>query len=512
MILTVSIAAVAVLYVALRRNYISDYGIIIGLMSVVFIFSLFPSLSIPYILDDVDHFNHMAACMHTHQVLLWLFFPHNEHIIPLIKSIYLLCYHFFGLDPEAFHVVILGVIVGIIVLIYKLVLALTKNNLAALIGASLMAATNITDDALFIGTNSHIFFCMFLLLLLFYALYRYAQSENFAWRLTAFVAILTVPSTFALGLFSIFFSVLFTFLCIPEESRKKTIKLFPLLLSGWFFSLLPYVYFLRRIIHTDHYKYVHAASIFQVAHVVAPVGFLSEYIASTLVPGVFTNAYLAFGLFFLCVYTVVAFTKEIAWKRVLFFVLLGLLNNFIIYVFRIAWGAYTLDTPRYYVFPIVMIACAYPLILDIFIKRTPQIKRVPILVVVYLMCFFVVVNGAMWRYHNGDLLLKRTMVMQNLYVNFKKAFVDYFQEHPTLSTLKVKDGGVRMPAIFWPPSKPGMKFSISRFSVRNKSFYARYILSESMNDKIVWADKTDPDFLSYLNANQYLFLATEDKK
>ena len=107
-------------------------------------------------------------------------------------------------------------LVGIIALIYKLIVALTQNPLAALIGAAIMAASNLSDDAIFIGTNSHIFFCMFFFLFLFYAMYQYAVQQHRIWRLAAFLAILIVPSTFALGLTSIVFVVLFDRLCVPH--------------------------------------------------------------------------------------------------------------------------------------------------------------------------------------------------------------------------------------------------------------------------------------------------------
>jgi hypothetical protein len=512
MIMTESLIAVALLLYALRRNFITDYGLIIYVMMVVFVFSLFPSLSIPYIIDDVDHFHLLAVAVNSHQVVQWLMMPHNEHVIPLIKAIYLLCYHYFWLNPEIFHVIILGVAVGILVLIYKLVLALTQNPLAALIGASIMAATNLTDDALFIGTNAHVFFCMLLFLFLFYAIYQYALQQHVAWRWAAFLAILIVPWTFALGLTSIIFVLLFYCLCVPQDLKPNVVKLLPLLLIGWILSLLPYAHAISAIIHTNHYHDIGAHSIFGIIRFMGPIIYLCQYVASKLIPCVFTNAYLSFGLFFLCAYIIIVYTGEIAWKRILFFALFGLFNNFIIFVFREAWGTEKLDTARYYVFPVVMIAFCYPLLLDIYIKHTPQIKKVSTHLLVYLLCFFAVINGGLYRYQNSDMLLKRTMMMQNLYVNFRKAFVDYFQEHPTLGALKLEDGSITLPPVFWPPSKPGMVFPLARYRDRKISFYASFILPAVISQKIIWSDKTDPDFLAYLIANKDYFLINGKSK
>ena len=104
------------------------------------------------------------------------------------------------------------------------------------------------------------------------------------------------------------------------------------------------------------------------------------------------------------------------------------------------------------------------------------------------------------------------MIMQNVYVNFKKAFTDYFELHPALNTLKVKDGTITLADVPWPPSKPGWGFSISRYAKRKISFYARFILPDSMNKKIIWAKKSDPDFVAYLKAKQDLFLISGDKQ
>ena len=77
MIFIESLIATAFLYLALRRNLIKEYSVISWLMLIVFLFSLFPSLSIPYIIDDVDHFHNLALALRNHQVIQWLFAPHN---------------------------------------------------------------------------------------------------------------------------------------------------------------------------------------------------------------------------------------------------------------------------------------------------------------------------------------------------------------------------------------------------------------------------------------------------
>lgn len=494
MILAVSLLAVAVLFFAIRLNLIRDDRIIPFLMLVFFVFSLFPSLSVPYIIDDVDHFHNMARAVQNHTVFDWLMAPHNEHVIPLLKAIYLFCYTYFWLNPEIFHLLIIAVCVGIILLTYKLVFALTRSAPAALIGGSIMAATNLFDGAIFVITNSHILFSLFLFLLLFYAVYQYSLQKKASWQLTAFSAVLLLPSTFALGLTSIVFAVLFVCLCLPPDLRRAGKGLFPSLLAAWILSLLPYVYAMDAIVHADHYKDLGARSVFEIANFLTPVPFLINHVTMKLIPSLIANPYLAFGLFFVSFFAACDRAREVAWKQILFFTLFGLSNNFIIYVFRSAWGPAYLDFPRYYVFPAVMLALCYPLALHPFLEDKPRFKKMPAVLLVSLLCFFAVTYGSLRRHSNARLAVTETLLMQNFYVNFRKAFAGYFQEYDAGKNLRVKNVPILLPA------------ALARYPLRGAQFYAQYILPAQVNNRIIWAEETDPAFLEYLKTKEYFFL------
>ena len=494
MILAESLIAVSILLLAVRLNFIRDDKLIPLLVLVFFTFSLIPSLSVPYIIDDVDHFHNMARAIQTNTAIDWLMAPHNEHVIPLLKAIYLFCYTYFWLNPEIFHLLIIAVCVGIVLLTYKLVFALTRSAPAALIGGSIMAATNLFDGAIFVITNSHILFSLFLFLLLFYAVYQYSLREKTSWRLTAFSAVLLLPSTFALGLTSVVFAVLFVYLCLPPDLRRGSKGLFPSLLAAWVLSLLPYVYAMDAIIHADHYKDIGARSVFEIANFLAPVPFLINHVTMKLIPSIIANPYLAFGLFFVSFFAACSRAREVAWRQILFFVLFGLSNNFIIYVFRSAWGPAYLDFPRYYVFPAAMLALCYPLALHPFLESKPQFKKMPAVLLVSLLCFFAVTYGSLRRHANAHRAVTETLLMQNFYVNFRKAFVDYFQESDARKNLRAKNVNILLPA------------GLARYPLRSAQFYAQYILPARINSRIIWADETDPTFLEYLKTKEYFFL------
>ena len=186
--------------------------------------------------------------------------------------------------------------------------------------------------------------------------------------------------------------------------------------------------------------------------------------------------------------------------------LFGLFNNFIIFIFRDKWGTASLDTARYYVFPVVMIAFSYALILHAFLQNKPCVKQMSSVLLVYLLCSLTIINGSLHRYKNAELLARETGIMQSLYVNLRKAFVNYVQKNPSSAPLKIKRGNIMMPAVSRLKGVP-----ISRYPVRSIEFYTQYVLPPSINKKIFWSDKTDPDFLQYLISKEYLFLTDGEK-
>lgn len=160
-------------------------------------------------------------------------------------------------------------------------------------------------------------------------------------------------------------------------------------------------------------------------------------------------------------------------------------------MFSAEMGASALNISRYDAFPVMMMAFSYALILDVFFKQKRQINNVTVTLLVYVLCFFAVVNGCLTRYTNGNSFFKKTVVMQSFYFNFRKAFVDYFHDH-NLTQLQLRNSAIAVP--------------FSRDHWRSTEFYAQYILPPSINKKIVWSNKTDPEFLKYLKSHQYYYL------
>ena len=479
--------------------------LIFFIILVIYAFSLFPSISVPYIIDDIDHLHHLVVAIKEHSVVEWLFRPHNEHVIPVIKSLYLISYTYFGLNPELFHLFVLAVCLGVAVLAYKLTLVFTKSTTCAIIALSLFTTSHLIDNAIFVGTNSHIIFCLFFFLLLFYALWQYSLTAKRSWRFAAFLSVLILPSTFALGLTSIIFIFLFYWLCMDGDQRQRIKTTLPLLATTWIFSLVPYIYGLNKIVHAEHYSNG-GSNIYEIARFMVPLHFINTYIGSILIPSLLNNIYLSLGIFFLSALSIFCFPRQVSWKKVIFLLIFGLFNNFIIFVFRSAWGIPGLQLPRYFTFPLIMMALSYPLLLSPLIANNPAIKKFSTLNVTLVICLFFVACAGIHRYNQANRMLTETMLVQNLFVNFKKAFVNYTQQHPDIKRINVTNGDIKLPSVSLLRIDNGPVSFMLRFPSRQRRFLAEFLLPESINQKVHWGKTTDPDFLNYLKTNDYLFL------
>lgn len=473
---------------------------------IFYVFSLAPSLSVPFIIDDIDHFHLLKMALENNTVMDWIFRPHNEHVVPFIKGLYLINYHFFGLNPEFFHACILAACTGTAILIYQLTQGLTKSKTCAFIALGIFTGSHLIDNAIFVGTNSHIIFCMFFFLLLFYALWQYSTSLKKTWRFIAFLSTLILPSTFALGLTSFVFIVLFNRCCLNEDQQYNLKKILPLLGMTWALTLCPYIYGIDKIIHADHYTNG-GHTLFEIARFALPLHFLSVYVGDILLPSVLNNIYLALGLLFLCALSIFHFPRQIAWKQCAFFIMFGLFNNFIIFIFRSAWGIPGLQLPRYFVFPLVMIALVYPLLLEPLIRNNPLTKKFNTFAVALTLSCLVTAEAGLLRYQQANRMLNETMVVQSLFINFKKAFMEYTAAHPEKTHIALKNGRIGLPEAPLLHIPNGPVSYMLRYPSREIKFLSELLLPAVIYHKIQWSKVTDPDFSTFLKTHDYLFLA-----
>jgi len=486
----------ALVAIGVRFNKIKTsllFPILLGL----YLTSLTPSLDIPYIIDDVDHLYNLAQAMETSRVGEWFLTPHNEHVIPMIKLLYYLFYKNFWVFPQAFHVVIMILMAGILFLIYQLLFRLTQSSLSAFIGCSVVASTNLMDNAIFVITDTHILFCVFFFLLLFLSQYQYTTTQRPIWLALIFLSTVLSPSTFALGLTSLFFAFLFGWLCC-QHSSKTFSKMMLVVFSGWALSLIPYLVSLGQIIYTPHYKDIGGQSAFDIMNIHSATVYFVIYIFAGLIPQVLAPSYISMGVFFIVSGAALYYRKSVTWRPILFFLCWGSILSLVIFTFRIAWGPAQVGFARYDVLPVIMLAGIYALILNsLFQDERITFTHPRYHYLIYLVCFFLMSLGGMNRYTQAfQIASETTSIIQNFYLKFRYAFESYIKETQPQGLVQVKNVMLIHPTAPSLTNKAGLSPLLTRYP-RSTQFYAQYILPPDIRKKFVWGEKTDELLLNY---------------
>jgi len=485
--------------IGVRFRYIKE-SLAAFILIAIYATSLLPSLQIPYIIDDMDHLFLLATSIEASKVTQWIFTPHNEHAIPFLKLLYFLFYENFWLHPQPFHLVIIGICTGILCLSYCLLSRLTQSKFAAFLGIALLASTNLPDLASFVITNSHIIFCLFFILLLFFAQYQYlATNKRKIWAFLIILSTVIAPSTFSLGTTALAFAFLFEWLCIPKALKRLNGSTMLIVAIGWIIGLFPYLLTFDKIIHAEHYAHLGASSAFEVMNIVEGLRLLLLYCAVDLIPGLLPNLYFSIGLFFFAVSAAIKYRKCVNWKCVVFFLFSGFAFNLIIYVFRAGWGPLYLSVSRYDVFPSLMLCITYIILITPFLKEHEVLIKNPNYKFVILLVAFIFVSyGGTHRYTRAmHVAIETDAAVQEFNVEFKDSIVTYFVNNPNMQKLILKD-----PVLFTPnlPSlltKKGFGITLSRYP-RKLSFYAQYVLPLHVRHNVAFGKSTDPAFLNYL--------------
>jgi len=477
------------------RNYIIPY-----LLIAIYATSLMPSIFIPYIIDDMDHLFNLSYAMDTSSVMQWVFTPHNEHVYFVLKFLYFFCFKYFWLFPEPFHFVIILMCSGILYLSYRLLLLFTGSPFSAFIGLTILASSNLPDLAAFVITNSHIIFCLFFFLLLFYSQYKYRMEGKKFWTLMIVFSAALIPGTFALGLCVIFYSLVFDRFCIKDEHKKTSKNSFFFVILGWSLGLVPYLLVIDQIILTPHYQDIGQTSVFGIANISNASRHLILYFVNSLIPRLLPNFYLSMGLFFLFLFFSFQHLTSFKQKNILFFLLLGVGISLIIYTFRIAWGPIYLSFSRYDVFPVLTIGMIYTIGLSGFFKKHESVIHNPkYYYAIILFCFLIVSNSAIIRYERAtQVFFQTSRTLQNFNIAYRESLKKYFEKYPQAPSVNIKDSYIEFPRIPALTTKAGFVPGMTRYN-RKLSFFSQYILDKNVREKIIWGDETDPVFISFLN-------------
>ncbi len=459
--------------------------------------SLIPSLKIPYVVDDVSFLCSLSSAQDEGHVLKWFFAAHNEHIMTFLKIFYYLFYNFFWLNAAPFHIVVLLNVAGICTLIYLLIKDLTGSKLTALFGLSLYAASQLCNAAFFVISESHISFSLSLLLLIFYSQLKFSQNGFKKWQITALISSLCAGSVVTLGLGSILFAFLFEKLCLTKESIKKHGSILKYILIGWIIATIPYFFAANKIAHADHYEHIGAKSVFDIIRVTETVKQLFLYFTFDFIPLFLPWKSVSVALFILAVIILIAQRKQINFRQLIFFAFFGIFITSLVYLFRVAFGVINLSYSRYDLYPTLMLSILYAIIF------TPIIKKIDLTNKIYSIVFSVILialvgYGGFLRYHHANLAALQTHDhIQKFYDEFEESITHYLDQKSPDQKLALWNRYMEFPKADSLKTKKGRDLDLSRGRYQ-LDLFAGYILPRKIRARIIWGEKTDPEFLMYL--------------
>jgi len=459
------------------------------LLAVAYIY--FPSFFVTYLWDDCDILHSLVQSSNGTELLRWFLRFHNEHFIPCVKLVYFLCYTNFWLNPIPFHLVIIGALFSIMVILNNLVFQLLDDRNAALIASGIFGLSTAYFPCAQSLSQSHILFCLLFMLIMLYAPYRYAMTRRRGWQWIAFISGLAAPATFALGLASGIWLLVFYFLCIPVRERdtpQKTAGILVPPLSGWLLTTAWYISSINQAIYAGHYSQVGRTSAFDACDLGGGVMLTLKTVAFHLIPNLFAIKTVSLLLFGLAGLSLVMHWRRIMKRPIFFFALWTLANYCIIYTFRAPWADIAVSRYRYSVFSVLGIAACYAFC---FHPAVAWLKRLPVIGARSALAGAVlIISLAVW---SSALFIRTatapTMLWYEFCKEFREAITDYVRDKGPGSAVRIKNRPIMPRAesdiAIYPEPKP-------------LEFYASFILPRDLRAKITWGDETDPAFLGFI--------------
>ncbi len=337
---------------------------LLGLGAVIFAsFLIFlPVLRSRYFFDD---FEHLALIAQQDGFGMWLFVPHNEHTVPLMRLLYYLCFNGWGADPAPFAAAVLIVFLANVALLYSVSRDFLEHFLSRFSAAALFGFSLVYSEALYWPGASHVTFSLFWMLLMIKAQTHFCRSRKTGWAFASGAAAFCCASCFSIGILSLPFALLFQFLFLknPESGWKEELKNVTGPAVGWAMFVIIFLTFSGDASGTT------------LERLDISGGLLFSFQALLLLcrdqlhlPGLWLPV-----LVVLAISVAVGYAGKPKVRRLLVFIAAWIVASFlIVFPFRTWLGESALESGRYYLYPAAGLAWLIGVAVDLLWQRVSR--------------------------------------------------------------------------------------------------------------------------------------------
>lgn len=446
----------------------------LGLTAII-IFS--PTISWPYIYDDIDHLYAVTSVHNLTDFVRFLFLPHNGHVMMLSNAVYFLSFKIFWLNPAAFHWVIIFILLAVAYIFFILIFEFTKSWPAVALGGVLICwSTSYVFSSMQI-VFAQFLFCLFLIFLALSGMYFYAKTNRKKWMRLSGLAAFGAPLVSASGILTGLWAVLFLWLCIPGEYKagiKKKWQIFFPVILGWLVGSGILIFLVKF--------YENGVFAFNPSYLLNAVGlsFTSLWLYSIPLVLPWEKASLFIGIFLIGM-AIVKY-RRMPWNIILFFFLWSIGNYLLIYYARGEYYEELISTERYHFLSSVSFPVIYALI-TASVFKDPELKNFRLNKILTFSIILFVAFLAHTQYNTVLRLSQNMPGLQPLGLEFNKAVGNYL-EQAGVKKLQLKDREVG--------------FGDIRFPNRPLKQYVSIFLFPGHYQEIAWGSEMDKGLVALI--------------
>lgn len=456
-------------------------------------FVYLPAVRIFFCWDDLDFLHDSAAITDFSSLMRWLVIPNNEHCLPLLRLLDFLLFKLFGPDPLPFHIAIALTQAATIFGMYRLCNLLFKLPILSLCACLLFGMSAIYTECVVWISGSHILFCLCFMVWTLNSIYLSMLTRARVWKVMGFFFALGAVWSFSIGLTIFLWAPWFYRLAKkdmgPSNGGQVSIAAILPHLSGAALAALLYLYNGVAILGSSHYKYMGGKSAVDVMNIAAGGMYTYRAFFERLLPGI---SFVPISVFLILLAGMGFYRsrRSLSPDIILFFLAWILIFFMVPFTFRASWGDSILFWGRYYVFPAFGLVILYAAMAREWFEKNfhPPFFPKRALLLTGLLLFSL--HGITARF----LVVKRlpdTALLEKVSKEMRGLFEGFFVERGGApEKLHIADGGVKINV--YP-------------TIKGISFYAAFLLPDSINKRLIWGPDSSPEFLSYLKSNSDMY-------